>query len=414
MQSDKQLLIKRAEEAELLNTKTNADIQRQIQKTKDLIDTKRQMLNELSEEMVKCEIILNDKNKALEELLKSKIELEKRSSLLLKHKENIESSIAKVKENYINLERDTTNQWNYNEKLKKETKIINAKIADIDGLKVQIAGEIRIVEDDLIKAEQRKEDKERLLRAIAKEKELNDNKIGELNVANAELNKKNYDLKRKTISMESLLSKIIDQYDKTLIILNNYDKELKQTKVKAEVLQSKSLEANNELTSLRKSNEDLQKILEQHKESLNFQKNLRDIQALKKIELEKERDRLRDKANEKEKEKNVTIKKLREVKNSHNQLLEENDKINSELYALKEHADVLENHNEALNKELINFVNADEYARKQLDRKDRFEFLKKKNIEKLRKSHKKLKDSLSPNRIHSKPIRNTYIPSPKQ
>eukprot|EP00826_Nyctotherus_ovalis_P016162 TRINITY_DN14661_c0_g2_i1.p1 TRINITY_DN14661_c0_g2~~TRINITY_DN14661_c0_g2_i1.p1 ORF type:complete len:369 (+),score=109.43 TRINITY_DN14661_c0_g2_i1:473-1579(+) len=351
-----------------------------------------------------CGALLNEKNAAIEKLLRNKLELERVNSQLVKESNKVEIAIAKIRDDSTKLQKDISNMADRNDQSKQEFKAITTKIADAKELKVQMGDEIRKAEKELAGAEKRREGKGSQLQMVVAQKEANNDKIEGLNVASAKLKAMNYEFRKKIDTAEDLLARTIGKYDDALRILSIHDNELKQLKTETELLKSKRLEASNELAELKHENEDLQKVLEQHKKGADFQKSLRDLHALKKIELEKERDALKHKACSGEKEKNTAMKRLREIKDSREQLLEEKEQMSKEMYALKEHAEVLESRNAVLGNELANFLNADEYAKKQLDRRSRFEILKQKNMEQLKKSYKKLKDSVSPGKQLARPL----------
>lgn len=404
MLGEKQRAKKQAEEAEKRSRSTNVEVQKKIQSAEESLSNKQREVDALDREVEMCGMLLSEKNAVIEKLLRSKLELERVNSHFIKEINSVEIAIAKIRDGRTILEKDISNMVDCNNILKQELKAIATKVADTKELKLQIGDKIKEAENELARTEKKREDKESQLQAVIAQKETNNDKIEGLNVAGARLKTANYNFMKKIATAEDLLATTISRYDDALRILSMHDNELKQLKTETELLKCQHLEASNELTELKHENEDLQKVLEQHRKGADFQKSLRDLHALKKIELEKERDALKHKACSGEREKNTAMKRLREVKDSREQLLEEKEQMGKEMHALREHAELLESHNAVLGTELVNFLNADEYANKQLDRRSRFEVLKQKNMEQLQKSYKKLKDSVSPGKQLAQPL----------
>lgn len=186
--------------------------------------------------------------------------------------------------------------------------------------------------------------------------------------------------------------------DELVVFLDSLQKELARVRAGIGVPKVSCIEAGERLKELREENETLQRLLDQYRKDINFQKNLREIEATRRRELELERQELQRETRTKDFEVLSTKQALANARDKTELLLEDKVQIDEELNALRQHAEVLKSQNVELNSELERFVETDEVVKRDLNRKPRLDYIKDRNYDELSRSAAKVRQSASPRR----------------
>jgi hypothetical protein len=260
---------------------------------------------------------------------------------------------------------------------------------------------------DLIERQCDQKDKE-VIDMIQVKKQVQD-EAASISIENERLQEEKENLLKKVKELElqsRLANKKLDDINE---LISNKDKEIRSIKSESTYAESKESSIKQELRKLQTENESFQILLDRYRNNAQVQKRLRDEESLKKYRLEEEKERLAREALTKEIEAKNARRELERYKGSHNQLLEEHAMVSHELEAVKEHANLLESQNMNLSRELDSFVYTNERAREDLDRRNRVECIKSKNMSMLERSAEKVRNSRSPRRSpYKSPIRSPY------
>ncbi len=164
-------------------------------------------------------------------------------------------------------------------------------------------------------------------------------------VNNSRLREENRMLSDRVGGLEIELKRLSQRVEDSMTLLDAKEKELRNVKSSANYAEDRSLAANAELGKLKKDNDGLQLLLDKYRNDVEFQKRLREEEAIKKLEVEQDKRRLEKEALNKDLEARSAKRELEKVKDTHGQLLGEKLQLNQELDALKEHTDLLQSQN---------------------------------------------------------------------
>jgi len=327
---------------------------------------------------------------------------------IFNEKEMIEGELNRLRQGSLNAEQETTNLISINKKL------VNERVA-VDNCIQDIVDEIRtlraaiettnshfeaITRDNILKEEE--------LNKILRDKKERCIYADQLKNINDQYIKYNKQFKKRIEETNSRINSVKKEYDNTVVLLDKRQKELTRVKVGLSFPRISGLEASGELRKLRQENSNLQKLLDQYRKDIDFQKKLHEIEVMKKQEMEIKKKELENKALNKHIEVITTIKKLKEVKDVNDQLLGDKEQMGTEINALKQHTELLHTQNLELHNELEKFVDTDRQIKEILDRKKHLEYLKNKNSQELRHSVERIRNSLSPSK---KSNRSMYSPN---
>eukprot|EP00826_Nyctotherus_ovalis_P017670 TRINITY_DN1521_c0_g1_i34.p1 TRINITY_DN1521_c0_g1~~TRINITY_DN1521_c0_g1_i34.p1 ORF type:complete len:317 (-),score=88.60 TRINITY_DN1521_c0_g1_i34:153-1103(-) len=304
--------------------------------------------------------------------------------------------MAVMKETCLNVERDSNSLSVLNEQIDKEKFAIEAQVKDAEADILVLRRRIEEVETRLELAQRRKAQKESELAAEISNKNANRDEVTRLNSAGLKIEQEVNELEKELSVLEVRLSNSYKQCDDRNLLLSAKDSELMQVKTALSRAEDRSLAASTDFRKAREDNDTLQRLLDQYKKDVDFQKKLREIEMSKKHELEIEKRRLQNEALSKEIEARSALQSLERVKDSHGQLLGDRVQLDDELNALRQHAEVLETQNMSLHNELERFVDTDTVVRRELDRKPIVDYIKAKNNESLQQSIIKVRNSQSP------------------
>ena len=396
LQEEKRHLEADANKRDSLTEQTTDNLQAQIRMLENSLATKQKQLKDADAGIYSCKTLLGDKDLEIEKLKSDQIARENNNQQLIKENRLLENDIVVVKEARLNIERDTDNLIILNEQINKEKAALQAQVKDAETDIIILRKRIEEAETRLDIAQRRKVQKESELVVEINNKNSNRDEVARLNSIRLRLEQEINELATQVNSAEVRVSTIYKQCDDRTLSLNAKENELIQSRLILSRSEDRSLETSADLRKARENNERLQRLLDQYKKDVGFQKKLREIEMSKKLELEEEKRRLQNEALNKEIEARSAIQYLERVKDSHEQLLGSQVQLNEELNALKQHAEVLESQNMSLHNELERFVETDEVVRHELDRKPRVDYIKSKNTDALQQSIIRVRNSQSP------------------
>lgn len=396
LQEEKRHLEADTNKRDSLTEQTTDNLQAQIRMLENSLATKQKQLKDADAEIYASKTLLGDKDVEIGKLRSDQAARENSNQQLIKENRFLENDIAVVKEARLNVERDTDSLIILNEQINKEKATLEAQVKEAETDIIVLRKRIEEVETRLDIAQRRKVQKESGLVIEINDKNANRDEVARLNSIRLRLEQEINELATQASSAEIRVSTIYKQCDDQILSLNAKENELIQSKAILSRSEDRGLAASADLRKAKEDNETLQRLLDQYKKDVDFQKKLREIEMSKKIELEAEKRRLQNEALSKEIEARSAIQHLERVKDSHGQLLGDHMQLNEELSALRQHTGVLESQNMSLHNELERFVETDEVVKHELDRKPRVDYIKSKNTDALQQSIIRVRNSQSP------------------
>lgn len=401
---DKDKTEKEAKDNEEANAKLLTSLSIELKELEEQLVMIQKKLKNVEEECYMQSKLLTDKDEELERLKHDYELLENKNYQGANEKRSLELEVNSLNQARISAERETDSLMLLNERLYGERTDLEIRTRDVLNETNTLARKIEEAERKLELAKRNVMQKETEIDSEARGKSLCSEKAINLNSLNTKLEDENKMLSIKVIELENSIARKQQQYNDSSTILSVRHKELDHASSGLNYSESKNVLMQKEFEQRQSENESLQRLLDQYRQDVDFQKNLREIESAKKLELEIEKRRLEQEAVSKDIEARSARRELEKVKGNHEQLLKGNWQINEELNALKDHAELLENQNTSLNNELENIVDTDQVVRKELDRKSRVEYIKDKNNSELQRSFTRLQNSRSPQRsIHNSP-----------
>lgn len=379
----------------------NQNIQATIHKLQRMVAEKEKEVRDIDASVYAYKTILGEKEIELGQLAKEQEvcgeELKDRD----KEMGGLEEELEEIRKECLEAEREVEDLVVGNEKLNGDCAELADKAKsteqDVVALKRRIEEcEMRL---EITRRQKLKSDLE--LETSIKAKQLSREETDRLDLLNGREETEVRTLAVQADDLEARLIRSNQQYDDSTFVLNSKDKEHVRMKALLNYAEERDLAVQSELQKAQLENSTLQRLLDQYREDINFQKKLHEIESVKKKELEAERRRLEGEAAAKEMEARKVREQLEKVKDTQVNLLEDRAQLGEELDALKQHAEVLESQNVQLHRELDSFVDTDEAVRNDLDRKSRVEYIKHRNEEELRRSAERVRKSISPERLSS-------------
>ena len=389
------------------NAQANDEIQlKHIEKLKIELGELQKALNEkndeftnLSGELGNLKLILESKNN---DIVKLRSDIKAGNSLNTKYlmeKNGLEKELVLTMEGKQTAEGELNKLNALNESLEKDKNLNSEKIQHLEIEFVQTGKKLGDVGDQnkLLSAE-----KIRLLNdlTIQKEARLTHQKESDkMILLNSKLLEEKKYLEDKAGSLEFQLGQLEKKIGETGKLIDAKEQELVNAKFSLNISEEKNHDARINLDKLRKDKETLEILMNKYKNDALMNKKLRDDQARRALELESEKNLLEKRVSNKEIEAFSVKKDLERIADAHNRLMVEHLDSNIELDALKEHTSLLENQNINLHTEIDGIVITDSKVRDELNRKDKLQYMKSKNLEELQKSSEKVRMSTSPKRL---------------
>lgn len=369
----------------------NEDSQMEARRMEDTLESKERYLKDLNDELYSIRSLLEAKESEALRLRKDQAAYEEAIGRGVDNTRVLEDEVRVLKHGHLSAKKDAEALAYEAEHLNSERAAMGSRVRDIEDEIVYLRQKVRDEESRLEAARIAKERREAELAAMRYREEMDT-----WGMCNARLENDNRELSQRVADAELQVMKLKRRCEDNSVLLESKARDLSQLRMSLSYSPRRSESMYAELRKAREDNEALQRMLDRYREDANFQKRLTDIEAGRKIELEMEKRKLESETLSKDLEARMARKELERVKNTRDMLLENRSQINEELNALKEHAEVLENQNAAMNNELERFVETDERARRDLDRKYRVDYLKNKNSDKLQQSFARVREATSP------------------
>eukprot|EP00826_Nyctotherus_ovalis_P003156 TRINITY_DN10639_c0_g2_i1.p3 TRINITY_DN10639_c0_g2~~TRINITY_DN10639_c0_g2_i1.p3 ORF type:complete len:316 (+),score=99.36 TRINITY_DN10639_c0_g2_i1:1563-2510(+) len=310
----------------------------------------------------------------------------------------IEEDLLSIREGRRTAEREATELASKAQFLSSEHSLVSSRARDAESAAESLRSEIQSALNRLEAVRRENAQLDSRLAGTFGEGTLARDRTAQMAVANGRLDSDAKGKEQRAEKLRFQLQRSRKVQDELVVFLDTLQKELARVRAGIGVPRVSCIEAGERLKELREENETLQRLLDQYRKDINFQKNLREIEAARRRELELERQELQRETRTKDFEVLSTKQALANVRDKTELLLEDKVQIDEELDALRQHAEVLKSQNIELNNELERFVETDEVVRRDLNRKPRVDYIKDRNYDELSRSATKVRQSASPHR----------------
>jgi hypothetical protein len=396
-------------EKESVYWRKHEDLQGELRAFCDTLGAKTKELQDVDSGVQSYKSLVAEKDIELDKLHRERDLRESDNLLLSKENRNLEADLAAIRDGRFDAEKQADSLALMNDRLNKERVLFEDRVKDTTQELLVVRKTYDDTEVRLEVAKRDKADTDSDLVALLNAKNATQDEAERQRLINIRLEKENRELTQRVGGYSAQLSQAQERYDGSVMLLDSREKELGQIRSNLSYSESKTSAAQTELVKARQDNEVLQQCLDKYRKDVDFQKRLREVEAVKKLELETEKQRLEREALARGAEVRLIQSALVKERDAHGQLLEEKIQTSEELDALRRHADLLQGQNLELHNELDQFVKTDEVVRKDLDRKPIVEYIKNRNNIEIQQSITRLRDSKSPKRST---IKSEYARSP--
>ena len=381
-----------------LDWRETGELQERTGVAEDLLYSKQNELKDIVTRFYTYRTLLEEKDLEFDRLKRDFGLLEEQNFNMAKERRRIEEDLMNLREGRIRADREATELASRKQILSSEHTLLNDRAREAEDKVRALRNEIQNELDRLEIMKRENTQLDNKLNTVINERIIFKNRTTQVAIANSRLEEDTKNKAQRLEKLKSLLQKSHKVQDELIISLDTLQKELARVRAGINVPKISCIEAGEQLKKLREENETLQRLLDQYRKDINFQKNLREIEVKRRRELELEREKLQKETRTRDYEVLSTKQALANVKDRHDVLLEDKVQISEELHALKQHAEVLESHNAELHNELERFIETDEVVRHDLNRKPRVEYIKDKSYDEVRRSITKVRQSTSPHR----------------
>ena len=394
MQNDKYDIDEKAKERLNTGYKDEYELESQNNNFEAELAHRKRKLKEINTKLYSYSALLDEKDAELEKLRRSKADYETSNLRASKEKQMLQEDLMSASERKAKVEQEASELASMTGTLANEHGLIGKRIKDsvyeINALRANIQAEQDKL--DMIHNVNLKRTSE--LTETMNEKNKEKSEARKLQLINTRMQEDNKAMVQRMEGIKNRITDISKDRDDLVIYYDMLKKELARIIVGVNIPKRSCLEKGDQIKRLNEEQETLQRMLDQYRKDIDFHKKLHEIEYGKKQELEMEHRRLRDEALAKDIEAISAKKELARVRDNHELLLEDQMQLGMELGALKQHAELLENHNIELHNELQRFVDTDEVVRQDLNIRPKAEYIKSKNSEELRKSGDRIREIL--------------------
>lgn len=164
-------------------------------------------------------------------------------------------------------------------------------------------------------------------------------------VANRRLEDENKELEVRARDLNIQTDQVTGKYKDTLLLIDGKERDLQVLKSNLARSEDRGAEARSQAIKIQQDNKVLQSLLDKYRDDVEVERRLREQEVARKLAVEEEKKRVERELVSNEMAARSAKKELELVQATKNQLADNHYQLNSELYALKEHAELLETQN---------------------------------------------------------------------
>ena len=345
VQEEKQRLDRDAREREELHQRKSDNLQADARILRKTLEEKDGELQQTRKNIASYKALADEKNYEIEQLKKDLAQYEADNAALQQQKRGVEADLALTRDSKKAAENETDHLLLLNDQLNKKQADTEARLRDSEAELGRLSRALEAAELEHARAQREVDQAEKDLDIARQGRKLNQAEADKQLVLNNRLQDEKAQLLQRNKDLDLQVQRASQKLDETLSVVTMKEKELRNVRSGAAIAEDKGLAATDELRKAQKENESLHLLLDKYRDDVDFQKKLREEEALKKYQLADEKKRLEREALTKSLEARSAQRELEVVQDRHEQLLGEKEQLATELDAMKQHAGVLESQN---------------------------------------------------------------------
>ena len=345
IRKEKERTAQAVRERELSASQNVGSLQTDSRVLQSSLDLKERDLQEVRKHIAAYKESANEKNLEIERLRREHAHYESENASLVRQKQNAESALASAEDSKQAAASKLESLRDFNDRLIKRQSEAESTLHKTEQEIVRLSLAIKTAEREYALAKNEVESAQKDLAVTRESRKYNEAEVAKQLAFNNQLQDEKASLAQRTNDLKLQLNVANQEFNRTLALLDAKERELRNARAGVGVSESTSFATTEELRQAQQENETLMKLLSKYREDVDFQKKLREEEALKKIQLSAEKKRLERDAVTKSIEARSAKRELELVQNKHEQIIEEKGRLADELNALKEHAVVLEKQN---------------------------------------------------------------------
>ena len=345
LQNKKLETVQKAKENEEILRSDAKILKEELTKYREIGNEIQEKLKEINVELATYKNLLHDRES---EYTKVKKELEnnnEENASGIKNKRIIEGDLDLIKDYKKKIDLEIIRLKEMNETTGKSAEIIRNKehnlIIQIDNLKKELA----LLEDKLSLAKKKQLAQSNNIESVQSEKINIQSDVEKLVETNSKFKQDNIQLFTQLENVKNDFDLLNKRYNESEVVLNDKINELNIIYSEIKEANKKENDLQLQEANLQSENINLKAELEKLKYELEFQMKIREVQKEEQIHFEKNKQEIEMIAISKDLMARTAKKELEQMKMSQEHLLNDHTQLNSQLDALRKHAEVLETHN---------------------------------------------------------------------
>jgi len=345
LQDEKSHKDSNAKERDEENFRRASSLQSEIAITRSTLEDKHQQIRNLENELLRLKDLAGKKKDEIGMLNRNISVASTNASELIKRKKDIDQELAieANKRREAQLEKDGLTDLNNrlsvqnrdSENIIRENEIEIRRLNEVlDVLNKDIMDTNELIRRNKESIAVTIDDKQRL------QKEIDSTML-----ANRRLEDENKDLELRARDLDIQIDQITNKYKDTLLFIEAKEKDLHILKNSLAVSENRGADARGLAIKTQQENSVLQSLLDRYRGEVETEKRLREQEISRKLAIEEEKKRVERELINNEMAARSIKKELEMVQANKYQLEDNRYQLNSELNALKEHADLLESQN---------------------------------------------------------------------
>ncbi len=345
VQEEKQRLDRDAQEREELHAKKSDNLQADARILRTSLNEKEADLQKTRASIASYRALADEKSYQVEQLKKDIAQYEADNAALRLQKRGVEGDLAQARETRKTAEAEVDHLLRLNDQLTKKQAETETRLRESELELARLSRTLEAAEAERARAERDVAQAEKDLDIARDSRRLNQAEVDKQLALNNRLQNEKAGLVQRQQDLEAQVLRTGQKLDDSMAFLAAKEKELRSIRASTSIAEDKGAAASEELRKAQKDNESLHLLLDKYRDDVDFQRKLREEEALRKLQLEDEKKRLENEALAKSIEARSAKRQLEAVQDQHVQLIDQKGQLANELDALKHHANLLESQN---------------------------------------------------------------------
>ncbi len=345
LQEEKDRMDMDAHSREDVQYKKNANLQDDIARASAELADLQARIRDGSSQLGAHKGLADDRNGEIQKLKREVAEAEAENMRLRQLKVGAERDLDEINERKKVAEKELDSHLELSPKLKRSKELSEARMQDAELEAATLSRRLRELEMELDLVTKQHAQKEQDLDLARQSRRMGQDEAVSQQVKQKHLLDEKDSLTLKTRDLDQQLRLTNRKLDDMLTLADSKEKELRAARSGTTMAESRELQTREEVRKTKQENEVLQILLDKYRGDVSKERQLRDAEAARKLQLEDEKKRLSREAMLKDIEARSAKQELEKIRSTHTQLLDEKIQASQELDAIKQHADLLESQN---------------------------------------------------------------------